>query len=115
MATKQQQLTKDIEKFLREHFNVFEHKLINYVEPKGYTIQENAFIIETIRSGYVYVRAEYFKKGSYGLFTQKFARELIDKDKQIFTFSNDSRFKKNNLLCVKTIQELKDFILEEYK
>ena len=49
---KQQKFEKDIEKFLKENFETYEHKTINYVEEKGYTIQEGVYIIKTSNSGY---------------------------------------------------------------
>jgi hypothetical protein len=118
MTTKQQKYEKEIREFCNRHFKTYDYKHINYVEPKGYSLQDGAFIIETKNCGLVYIHpdlATSMRPYGYCIYTQKFAKKWYNEEEGIFEFSNDSRFKKNNLLCMTNINTIKDFILSEYE
>ena len=118
MSTLQEKYEKEIKEFLEKHFETYDYKYVNYVEPCGYIHHKGAYVIKTENCGFVYIRPEvddFHRPYTYTIYTQKFSQKWNNEEKQIFEFSGDSRFKKNNLLCVKCIDIIKDFILSEYK
>ena len=118
MTTKQEKYEKEIKEFLEKHFETYDYKYVNYVEPCGYIHHKGAYVIKTENCGFVYIHPELatsMRPYGYCIYTQKFSKKWSNEEKQIFEFSGDSRFKKNNLLCVESVDTIKDFILREYK
>jgi len=112
--TKNDKYIKDIKEFLYKYFETLPYKHVNYVEEKGYSLYDNKFIIKTKNAGFVFISPEWSKYG-YCIYTQKHAYRLYDEKENIFEFAFDKRFKKNNLLCQKGIDIIKNFILSEYE
>lgn len=116
--TKEEKYIKQMKEYLSKYFTTFELKLVNYVEPCGYTIGENGLIIKTKNAGFVHVSfdlATSMRPFGYCVYTQKYAYEFFDASEYTFTFAHDERFKKNNCLCQKSVDTIKNFILSEYE
>ena len=118
MTTIQELYITNIKKFLEQNFKTYPNKNVSYVESSGYTMPQDSFVIETENCGFVFIHpqiATSMKPYGYCIYTQKFAKKWYNEEQQIFDYSDDSRFEKNNLLCQDSIQKIKDFILNEYK